>query len=70
MPEVGMTYKGNKYVANIIFKVKNKKGQICKFDLAGINNPETLTSNLSKIKDRISQELSDPTISNERKSKL
>lgn len=25
MPEVGMTYKGNKYVANIIFKVKNKK---------------------------------------------
>lgn len=70
MPEVGMTYKGNKYVANIIFKVKNKKGQICKFDLAGINNPETLTSNLSKIKDRINQELSDPTISDERKSKL
>ena len=70
MPEVGMTYKGNKYVANIIFKVKNKKGQICKFDLAGINNPETLTSNLSKIKDRINQELSDSTISDERKSKL
>lgn len=70
MPEVGMTYKGNKYVANIVFKVKNKKKQICKFDLAGINNPETLTSNLSKIKDRINQELSDPTISNERKSKL
>lgn len=70
MPEVGMTYKGNKYVANIIFKVKNKKGKICKFDLAGINNPETLTSNLSKIKDRINQELSDPTISDERKSKL
>lgn len=70
MPEVGMTYKGNKYVANIIFKVKNKKGQICKFDLAGINNPETLTKNLSKIKDRINQELSDPTISDERKSKL
>lgn len=70
MPEVGMTYKGNKYVANIVFKVKNKKGQICKFDLAGINNPETLTSNLSKIKDRINQELSDPTISDERKSKL
>lgn len=70
MPEVGMTYKGNKYVANIIFKVKNKKGQICKFDLAGINNPKTLTSNLSKIKDRINQELSDPTISDERKSKL
>ena len=70
MPEVGMTYKGNKYVANIIFKVKNKKGQICKFDLAGINNPETLTKNLSKIKDRINQELSDLTISDERKSKL
>ncbi len=70
MPEVGMTYKGNKYVANIVFKVKNKKGQICKFDLAGINNPETLISNLSKIKDRINQELSDSTISNERKSKL
>lgn len=70
MPEVGMAYKGDKYVANIIFKVKNKKGQICKFDLAGINNPETLTSNLSKIKDRISQELSDPTIPDERKSKL
>lgn len=70
MPEVGMTYKGNKYVANIVFKVKNKKKQICKFDLAGINNPETLTSNLSKIKDRINQELSDSTISNERKSKL
>lgn len=70
MPEIGMTYKGNKYVANIVFKVKNKKGQICKFDLAGINNPETLISNLSKIKDRINQELSDSTISNERKSKL
>lgn len=70
MPEVGMTYKGNKYVANIIFRVKNKKGQICKFDLAGINNPETLTNNLSKIKDRINQELSDSTISDERKSKL
>lgn len=70
MPEVGMTYKGNKYVANIIFKVKNKKGQICKFDLAGINNPETLKAKKGAIKEKIKQELANSNISDARKSKL
>jgi len=41
MPNIGMDYKGSKFIANIVFKVKDKNGNLCIFDLAGINNPET-----------------------------
>lgn len=70
MKEMGMTYKGNKYIANIIFKVKNKKGQICKFDLAGINNPETLNKNLGLIKSNLLKQINDPKVPEERRNKL
>jgi hypothetical protein len=48
-----MSYKGKNYSVNIVFKVKNKKGEDCVFDLSGINNPETLNSNLETIKNNI-----------------
>ena len=57
MPEVGFEYNGKRYIANIVFKVKNKKGQDCKFDLAGINNPNTLLKNLDLIKTNINNKI-------------
>lgn len=48
--EVGMEYNGKKFIANIVFKVVNKRGRLCKIDVAGINNPKTLIDNALKIK--------------------
>lgn len=69
--ENGMSYKGKNYSVNIVFKVKNKKGEDCVFDLSGINNPETLNSNLETIKNNIQEYLDKkPGLSSEVRGKL
>jgi hypothetical protein len=64
--EIGFEYdykdkNGNvtrkRYIANIVFKVLNKQGRTCIFDLCGINNPKTLNDNLPIIKQHISERL-------------
>lgn len=67
LKEVGFDFNGKRLIANIIFKVKDKKGRTCKFDLAGINSPKMLIDSKGKIKDRlrelISSDLDDATLS-------
>lgn len=70
MKKVGMNYKGKDYTANIVFKVKDKSGRECIFDIAGINNPETLSKNLETIKENINNKLTNPKITPEEKKKL
>lgn len=57
--ENGFEYRTGegKITANIVYVVKNKKGQICRFDIAGINNPETLNKNKQKIKAALAEKI-------------
>lgn len=50
MKQVGLTYKGKQYIVSLIYEVLDNNNNICKFDIAGINNPETLYDSLSTIK--------------------
>lgn len=43
------------YLVNIVFKVKNKKGQECIFDIAGLNDPKTLKTNIDTITNNIAE---------------
>jgi hypothetical protein len=71
MHEVGMEYNGKRYIADLVYEVKNKDGRTVLIDLAGINNPNTLLSNVDIIKSNIeaklaSGKITDPAV----KSKL
>lgn len=70
LPESGFEYKGQKLIANIVFKVKNKRGQICKFDLAGINNPKTLIDNEAKLKQSLIAVIDNPKTDDVTRQKL
>lgn len=70
MPGIGNEYEGKKYIVNIVFEVKNKKGKICKFDLGGVNFPATLAKNKDLIKTHIQNKLKDTSISQEKRDKL
>lgn len=69
MSNIGMDYEGSKFIANIVFKVKDKNGNICIFDLAGINNPDTFTTQLPDIKKNLQKRI-DKETNIERKTKL
>jgi hypothetical protein len=43
------------YLVNVVFKVKNKKGQECIFDIAGLNDPKTLKTNIDTITNNIAK---------------
>lgn len=68
--EVGMTYNGKTFIASIVFKVENRYGQICTFDLAGINNPETLINKQKEIKDSLTKAANQTKIESERNKLL
>lgn len=57
--ENGFEYRAGegKITANIVYVVKNKEGRICRFDIAGINNPETLNKNKQKIKAALAEKI-------------
>ena len=62
MKEVGLTYKGKQYIASLIYEVLDNNNNICKFDIAGINNPETLYNSLSTIKTNLEAKIAkDPS---------
>lgn len=60
LKEAGFEYNGQKLIANIVFKVKDKRGRVCKFDLAGINNPKTLIDSKKTLKDSLNAAISNP----------
>lgn len=68
--DAGFEYGGVRLIANIVFKVKNKKGQICKIDLAGINSPKTLLDNSSVIKTKLQEKINNPNTLPSTKAKL
>ena len=69
LPDIGMEYKGNKFIANIVFKVKDKEDNICIFDLSGINNPNTFKNNIDIIKSNLQKKI-DKESDADRKNKL
>lgn len=68
--EAGVLKGGKRMIANVVFKVKNKRGQICKFDLAGINDSDTLLKNAGDIKNGIQRRIADPRLDDATKDKL
>lgn len=71
MKEIGFDYNGNKYIVDLVFKVKDKQGRECIFDLGGLNNPNTLNLKQEEIKNNIRDRLkNDKSLSNEDRDKL
>lgn len=62
--------KKRRVIANIIFKVTDREGNICKFDLAGINNPETLNNNKAAIRTRLQSIIDNPNTDDATKTRL
>lgn len=61
LSKIGMNYKGSTFIANIVFEVKDKDGNLCIFDVAGINNPETFSSKKDIIKSNLQKRIDKET---------
>jgi hypothetical protein len=61
LKEVGLEWNGKRYIVNLVFKVKNKAGRECIFDICGLNNPRTLINNLSTIKNNLNERIAKAT---------
>lgn len=61
LSKIGMNYKGSTFIANIVFEVKDKNGNLCIFDVAGINNPETFSSKKDTIKSNLQKRIDKET---------
>lgn len=57
MPKAGKEYKGKEYIVDIVFKVKNKQGRECIFDLGGLNYPKVLKEKLPIIEENLKKRL-------------
>lgn len=68
--EAGFDYNGQRIIANIIFKVRDKRGRICKFDLAGINNPKTLIDGKAALKSNLTAAINNPNTDDATRQKL
>lgn len=68
--EAGFEYNGQRIIADIIFKVKDKRGRVCKFDLAGINNPRTLIDGKATLKDSLNAVINNPNTDDSTRQKL
>ena len=55
--EVGLKYEGKQYIISLIYEVLDNNENVCKFDIAGINNPETLYASLPTIKAKVESAL-------------
>jgi hypothetical protein len=51
--DIGMEYNGKQYLVNIAYRMVDKNGREKVIDLAALNNPATLRSNLKEIKDNL-----------------
>lgn len=56
--EVGEDYKGHRYIVDLVFQVKDKKGRDVLIDLSAVNLPTTLKENLETIKTNIQARIS------------
>nr|DAU84779.1 MAG TPA: REGULATOR OF NONSENSE TRANSCRIPTS 1 MEDIATED DECAY, ZINC-FINGER, ATP-BINDING [Caudoviricetes sp.] len=70
LTESGFEYNGQRLIANIIFKVKDKRGRICKFDIAGINNPKTLINSKEALKNSLTSAINSPKTNDATRQKL
>lgn len=68
-PKVGMKYGGTEFIAEIVFEVKDKNGNTCIFDLAGINNPNTFAKKKEVIESNLKKRI-DKATNFEYKAKL
>lgn len=66
--EAGFKYNGKRYIANIVYKVKLKNGEIAKFDISGLPSVDSFYKNLNTIKDHLRERIS--KASEEEKTKL
>jgi 16S rRNA C967 or C1407 C5-methylase (RsmB/RsmF family) len=51
--DIGLEYNGKRYLVNLVYRMVDKDGREKIIDLAALNNPATLRTNLSKIKDNL-----------------
>ena len=66
----GFEFEDGIYSINIVFKVKNKEGRTCIFDIAGLNDPNTLNSKLEEIKSHLRERIGKDNIDSAVKTKL
>ena len=62
LKNIGLKYEGKSYIVSLIYEVSDNDDNICKFDIAGLNDPETLSKSLSTIKDNLEAKIAkDPS---------
>lgn len=62
LKNIGLKYEGKQYIVSLIYEVSDNDDNICKFDIAGLNDPETLLTSLSTIKDNLEAKMAkDPS---------
>lgn len=62
LKNIGLKYEGKSYIVSLIYEVSDNDDNICKFDIAGLNDPETLSKSLSIIKDNLEAKIAkDPS---------
>lgn len=66
----GFDWNNETYSVNIVFKVKNKEGRDCIFDIAGMNDPATLKSKLNEIKSNLKERIANGKTDEKVKTKL
>jgi hypothetical protein len=66
--EPGFEYKGKRYIANVVFKVKNRHGKEVIFDISGLPELNKYRENLSGIKAKLEKRIS--TATGDEKAKL
>lgn len=62
LKNIGLKYDGKQYIVSLIYEVQDNDGNTCKFDIAGLNDPNTLLTSLSTIKDNLEAKIAkDPS---------
>ena len=59
--EPGFDYKGKRYIANVIFRVKNRAGQEVIFDISGLPEINKYRENLNSIKAKLEKRIATAT---------
>jgi hypothetical protein len=59
--ESGFEYKGKRYIANVVFKVKNRSGKEVIFDVSGLPEINKYRENLKTIKAKLEKRIATAT---------
>ena len=59
--EPGFDYKGKRYIANVVFRVKNRAGQEVVFDISGLPEINKYRENLNSIKAKLEKRIATAT---------